>query len=67
MCETELLYALEKTLIVLINYFLEELVKASREQLNELPFYHSFWNQTIKLSLVHTSIFTILLKTIVKW
>jgi len=29
------------------------LVKAATEQLNKLPFYHSFWNRTTKPSLVH--------------
>lgn len=32
------------------------LVKAATEQLNKLPFYHSFWNRTTKPSLVHTLI-----------
>jgi 4-aminobutyrate--pyruvate transaminase len=33
------------------------LVKAATEQLNKLPFYHSFWNRTTKPSLVHALIF----------
>jgi hypothetical protein len=41
------------------------LIKAATEQLNKLPFYHSFWNRTTKPSLVmciYTS-FIVLLQT----
>jgi hypothetical protein len=33
------------------------LVKAATDQLNKLPFYHSFWNRTTKPSLVYVLIF----------